>query len=545
MLPFKVYLTKLPRDDPNAVKRDYSKEAVDFFKQKLEQYGNAEVPLKSLLGHRSQAAPEIRHVSGQNAKEFRDFLCKYPDVFCVRDDYIVLQSVLDKIGNSNGNENEMLTRLPEETPFDPYLSQQFIQLLESEITKLTPQYYKITVDILFNHIKNKFGVDSWGKIVKNANDLNTFLKMNSKIFLVQSNFVSLINEKKDQQKTQLTNNNGTSKNTSPESSSVVSTPMSSPSKEPSRVNSANSFHQRIRSQIIKAVSDNTNSQRRYNKNISTNNSVNNNSEATILSNTRIITKTKIGDSIINDIIENKQIIAVDCEGVNLGVKGTVTLVQIAILPPKDMPFIFPKIYLFDVFINPEFLEGSLKKLLESEEIIKIIHDVRNDAAALYFQHGIILKNVFDTQVAHAVIQQQNQGKPAYKAKYISLNLLCESYGGPVNPKKDQLKKYYRKDQRFWSHRPLTDEMILYAAHDVYSLIPNVYLNVVKQIRPEYLPLLNQLNHEAIYSRINPDEIKQIRRQRKNDMEVTDLKQKLFNSDTKKVILSNREIRLLR
>nr|XP_027236334.1 mucin-2-like [Penaeus vannamei] len=73
-------------------KRDYVKEAVDYFVGKLRQYGaGTEVPIKSLLGHRSQASPEVRHVSGQHVKEFRDFLVKSPDVFVVGEETVILK----------------------------------------------------------------------------------------------------------------------------------------------------------------------------------------------------------------------------------------------------------------------------------------------------------------------------------------------------------------------------------------------------------------------------------------------------------------------
>ena len=40
--------------------RDYEHEAMLYFKDKLKQYGEGiEVPIKSLLGHRSQAPPEV------------------------------------------------------------------------------------------------------------------------------------------------------------------------------------------------------------------------------------------------------------------------------------------------------------------------------------------------------------------------------------------------------------------------------------------------------------------------------------------------------
>ncbi len=504
------------------------------------------MPLKSLLGHRSQAPPEIRHVSGQHSRAFKEFLCKHSSVFVVQDDYVVLQSVLEKL-EKDGKTKGSLTRISEEVPFDPYLTQQFITILENEITRLIPQYSsKITIDILFNHLKSNCRPELWANIVKNSNDLITFLKMNSKIFHVESHFVSLTPEREQQNKEQLLSVNNNSNNSlttlttnmSSSQSSSVSTPISSPS----RVNSGSSFNQRIRSQIMKIVSDN--SQLKYKNMTNANSSTPN--ETTLIRNSRVITKTKEGNDIIDDILRNCSFVAVDCEGVNLGASGQITLVQIAYTSASDPLLAPPRIYIFDVLLNPDILNHSLKQLFESETVVKVIHDSRNYSSALYSEYGITLTNIFDTQVAHSIIQQQNTGRPAYKAKYISLNILCELYGGPKpNPKKEQMKKLYRKDQKYWSHRPLTEEMIYYSAYDVFALVPDVYNNMSKSIRPEYLPLLKQLNFEAIFSKINPEEVKQLKKQRKLDMEVTDLKLKLFNSEAKQIVLSNREIRLLR
>lgn len=50
--------------------RDYIQESKDYFKHKLLQYGiGTEVPIKSLLGHRSQASPQIRHISGKETNK--------------------------------------------------------------------------------------------------------------------------------------------------------------------------------------------------------------------------------------------------------------------------------------------------------------------------------------------------------------------------------------------------------------------------------------------------------------------------------------------
>ena len=67
-----------------------------------------QVPIKSLLGHRSQAPPEVRHVSGQHIKEFRDFLAKHSETFVIRgdDDIIYLkkyEGCTSKLGENTAN----------------------------------------------------------------------------------------------------------------------------------------------------------------------------------------------------------------------------------------------------------------------------------------------------------------------------------------------------------------------------------------------------------------------------------------------------------
>ena len=177
--------------------RDYTKETVEFFTDKMVTYGVAEVPLKSLFGHRSQATSEIRHVSGQNVKEFSEFLASHSNIFVMRDDYVVLKSVLDQLEQDGQNESQ-LKRMPEESTFDPYLMQQLITELEDTLFTLTEQYSNmISIDFLFNAIQSKDKLPLlWNNFVKVPSDLITFLHMNSRLFLVQGNMVSLTVERK-------------------------------------------------------------------------------------------------------------------------------------------------------------------------------------------------------------------------------------------------------------------------------------------------------------------------------------------------------------
>lgn len=326
------------------------------------------------------------------------------------------------------------------------------------------------------------------------------------------------------------------------------------------------FNQRIRSQIIKIVSDNI----QFDSRNANANYVNDSANDSLLNppsdsfydsidlqliKPRIVVTNKECEEVVGDVLKNCFEVALDLEGINLGTSGEVTLIQVAFIHAKDFAQysesnrnIVPKVYLFDVLLNNSLFDSGLRKLLESDKIVKIAHDVRNNSVSLYKNFNITLNNVFDTQVAHLILQQQSTGKPAYKpTKYISLYTLCSLYGGPnLNPKtKDKLHKIYRKDFKYWQKRPLTEEMLQFAMTDVYALLPCVYRTMRDQIRPEYEPLFKQLIYESIFTYINTDEIKQIKRQRKFELELTDLKMKLFNNDKKKIVLSNREIRLLR
>ena len=123
-----VYMTKVGGGKDAAKNRDYVQEAIEYFVKKLQMYGDAEVPIRSLLGHRSQAPLEIRHVSGHNTRDFKDFLQKRGDVFVVTDEHVVLKSVVDRIG---GIDNVKRLEAAEEPRVDPYLTQQLLRLLES------------------------------------------------------------------------------------------------------------------------------------------------------------------------------------------------------------------------------------------------------------------------------------------------------------------------------------------------------------------------------------------------------------------------------
>uniref|UniRef100_K1RKW8 Exonuclease 3'-5' domain-containing protein 1 n=1 Tax=Magallana gigas TaxID=29159 RepID=K1RKW8_MAGGI len=168
---------------------------------------------------------------------------------------------------------------------------------------------------------------------------------------------------------------------------------------------------------------------------------------------------------IVSILSSESVLAVDCEGIALGVEGPMTLLQICTYSGD--------VYLFDVQENRElFSEGHLKIVLESDEILKVIHACSYDSAALYHQFGVTLQNVFDTQVADTVLEEHNE---RLLVSSLDLQELCQKYSSSkkVSDYKEQLK-YSKKEGEFWAKRPLTDEMKSVAVGDVRALIPEVF-----------------------------------------------------------------------
>ncbi len=97
--------------------------------------------------------------------------------------------------------------------------------------------------------------------------------------------------------------------------------------------------------------------------------------------------------------------------------------------------------------------SPLKPLFASVDTKKVFHGADYDVRSLYRDFGIVINNLFDTQVASMFL---GVGETSLDA------LLRSRFNVRLN------KKYQKKD---WSRRPLPDEMLAYAAMDVFYLLP--------------------------------------------------------------------------
>lgn len=213
---------------------------------------------------------------------------------------------------------------------------------------------------------------------------------------------------------------------------------------------------------------------------------------------------------IVSILSREAVLAVDCEGIALGVEGPMTLLQICTYSGD--------VYLFDVQENRDlFSEGHLKIVLESDETLKVMHACSYDSAALYHQFGVTLQNVFDTQVADTVLEEK---KGRLLVNSLNLQTLCEKYSThtKVSEYKEQLKAQYSKEEGdFWAKRPLTDKMKSVAVGDVRALIPEVFEKQKRFIEENgLLTIFRERVSETIKFYID-DEVRTLRYERKNSI----------------------------
>lgn len=143
------------------------------------------------------------------------------------------------------------------------------------------------------------------------------------------------------------------------------------------------------------------------------------------------------------ILRRKRVVAVDLEADSMyHFQERVCLIQVAtrqesaILDPLAVPDLSE---LAPIFANPR--------------IEKVFHGADYDVRSLHRDFGIVIHNLFDTQIAARFLGFTETGLEA---------VLRREFGVSMD------KKYQKKD---WSQRPLPPEMLAYAAEDTTYLIP--------------------------------------------------------------------------
>ena len=149
----------------------------------------------------------------------------------------------------------------------------------------------------------------------------------------------------------------------------------------------------------------------------------------------------------------------DCEGVNLSAEGELTLVQMAYECEENVQCVIFDIKLLCGEERKKDCFTVLHPIFESD-IIKVIHDVHMDAAAIKHQYDCELKNVLDTQLVYEFFTGEMLGSMGAFLKWMDV---------PPHPTKKEAQAMFEKNPAIWGKRPLLPRLLDYATYDVTCL----------------------------------------------------------------------------
>ena len=166
---------------------------------------------------------------------------------------------------------------------------------------------------------------------------------------------------------------------------------------------------------------------------------------------------------------------IDLEGVNLSRHGTISIIQVYVLPLNRTCLIDVHTLRSEVFSTPGSRSGrTFKDILESGTVPKVFFDVRRDSDALYAHFQITLNGVHDLQLMELATRPSQKRftfglarcieldagltvaqRTAWKAKKeLGLNLFDPTRGGSY---------------QVFNERPLREEVKAYCVQDVQFL----------------------------------------------------------------------------
>ncbi|EFO23245.2 3'-5' exonuclease [Loa loa] len=402
----------------NTRNRDYVKEAVQFFETKLQKFGPElqECLIKSLLGHRSQAAPEVRLVSGRHLKDFCEFLQSQSDHFVVEGDRVRLKNMPEpsNAGIELDDEGKPLAGVK--------AKQAAVEYLRSVVEQNDEQ--PVPMDAFYQKFCDRFSHTIRQEVATNPKELLQFLKLNRNVFFIRSNKVSLV------------------KNRASEDGSE------SGSTESSEIENNNSHlnHNAInRINLVKALKP-----------------------------------AQESVSSINAEIDNmeERVVGVDFKTVILGVQGEEFLSLIVLATTTQ-------IVVFDVVHSDTILlESGVKEILESEKIIKVIHDAKRVATLLAHRYAINLRKIFDTQVAHAILQHEKFGKALTDMHTVSFRNLQRIYYPQSIMMSDTTPRKLSHSPS-WGLRPITEDFLVTVVEEAHCLVTVLY-RMMSGILPKHL-----------------------------------------------------------
>ncbi|KAL1243809.1 hypothetical protein TSPI_07670 [Trichinella spiralis] len=420
--------------------RDSVAEAIRFFTEKLRKFG-PELPVKSLLGHRSQASPDVRLVSGCHFRDFSLFLSQHKEAFVVTGDRVCLKEAWDEM--EKGVDQSEAEQLNGQQVVD-----MVVQFLVSEVEA---HETAVPLEVLYRKFCNHFPLAVRKRVnAANPKELMQFLKLLRHLFFIRSNKVSM-NRRRTTQAGGVDYSSGLDDDQETDVSSNSST--SKPTNAPTRSTAQKDITiARSLQSAVQAVHD------------------------------IVCACEDIASCSSPDLCK---VLAVHFKSVIVGQHEFLTLITIC--TPNGRIFVFDVEYTASIL-----LECGLKDILESDEYLKIVHGSKRAARLLWQHYKIRLWEVFDTQIAQLLIENDESGVSLFLLRRGSVAALV----------------HYLNAKPLFDHEPLRAQIreqtsaakvdeVCHIVEELFDLFPNAYRSLRSRLPSNKLNLFTSLCQDAV------------------------------------------------
>ncbi|XP_053141783.1 piRNA biogenesis protein EXD1 isoform X2 [Hemicordylus capensis] len=172
---------------------------------------------------------------------------------------------------------------------------------------------------------------------------------------------------------------------------------------------------------------------------------------------------KFGSAMLH--IKKQNVCSIAAEGVSLCRHGKLSWLQVATRS---------QVFLFDVFLlGARVFKNGLQMVLEDQSILKVIHDCRWLSDCLSHQYGIMLSNVFDTQVADVLhFSMETGGFLPHRIRTLQ-ECLIQHLRMPYKSVYflERRQHAVEKDPEIWFVRPLPPALLNVLALETAYLLP--------------------------------------------------------------------------
>ncbi|KAH8434349.1 uncharacterized protein LDX57_011997 [Aspergillus melleus] len=201
---------------------------------------------------------------------------------------------------------------------------------------------------------------------------------------------------------------------------------------------------------------------------------------------------------------------VDLEGVNLSRNGTISIIQIYVLP-LDMTYLIDvRTLQEETFSQPSAMGRTLKDIFESPSTPKVFFDVRSDSDALYSHFGISLGGVQDVQLMELATRNFPKDLVHGLGTCIERDLsMSSSEQQSWKIRKENGRKLFAPGQggsyEIWNTRPLPADIMQYCVQDV-KILPRLWQNYKRSMSYRWSVLVENEVKNRIIDSHSPDYI---------------------------------------